>query len=178
MIQWKEIEEAPNYWISNRGEVLSKRVKDKEKLIKPFDNQKTGYPQVCLIITDKGAPKKKTKTFYPHQLVAKYFVDNPNGYNRVNHKDLDKTNNHYWNLEWVSQQQNIHHYYNSDAKNKPRNMKRVEVYDIHHNYIDTFPSINQAAKEMGVAPSSVYKQCQSGGGGKRVKTYIFKYEEE
>ena len=175
MIQWKEIGEAPNYWISNRGEILSKRIEGKEKLIKLFNNPKTGYPQVSLIITDKKAPKKITKTFYPHQLVAKYFVDNPKEYDRVHHKDHNKHNNHYWNLEWVSQQQNIHHCYNSDEKNKPRNMKQIEVWDVQGNFIGTFPSINQAAKEMNYSPATVWRQVK--GWIKNPKRHLFKYEE-
>ena len=174
MIQWKQIEEAPDYWISNRGEFLSKRIDGKEKLVKLFSNVKTGYLQACLIVTPKGMKPKK-KTFYPHQLVASYFVDNPNGYNRVNHKDLQKHNNHYWNLEWVSQEQNIHHYYNSNAKNKPRNMKPIEVWTITGDYIDTFSSINQEAKEMGYSPATVWRQVR--GDIKNPERLVFKYAE-
>jgi len=107
MIEWKQIEDAPDYFISNRGEFISIRT-GKEKPFKTNINRKTGYLQVCLQVEPR--PSKKKKTLYPHILVAHYFVENPNNYDRVNHKDLDKTNNHYWNLEWVSQEQNIHHY--------------------------------------------------------------------
>lgn len=176
MIQWKQIEEAPDYWISNRGEILSKRVEGKEKLITLHENKKTGYQQVTLITSHKDAYFRLKKTFYPHQLVAEYFVENPKNYNRINHKDLDKHNNHYWNLEWVSQEQNIHHYYNSNAENKPRNMKAVSVWDKEMNYIGTYPSVNSAAKAMGVQPSSVHNQCKVGGATKP-RTFVFKYEE-
>lgn len=176
MIQWKQIEEAPDYWISNRGEVLSKRIEGKEKLVKLFHNTKTGYLQCCIILTDKGAPKTKKQTVYPHQLVAKYFVDNPNNLNRIHHKDHQKHNNHYWNLEWVTQEKNIHEYYNSDEKNKPRNMKAVEVWSTKGDYIGTYPSINKAAKEMGVCASTVHNQCT--GKSKVGKFYQFKYEED
>ena len=175
MIQWKRIEEAPDYWISNRGEIISKRIDGKELMLKLVNNQNTGYQQVTLVITPKGTNVKR-KTFYPHQLVANAFVDNPNGYNRVNHKDLNKNNNHYWNLEWVSQEQNIHHYYNSNAKNKPRNMKPIEVWTITGDYIDTFPSINQAAKEMGYSPATVWRQVR--GDIKNPERLVFKYKED
>ena len=174
MIEWKQIEEAPDYWISNRGEVLSKRVEGKEIIKKLHNNPKTGYLQTSLLLNPKDRPKK-TYTFYPHQLVAKYFVDNPKEYDRVHHKDHNKHNNHYWNLEWVSQQQNIHHYYNSDEKNKPRNMKQIEVWDVQGNFIGTFPSINQAAKEMNYSPATVWRQVK--GWIKNPKRHLFKYEE-
>ena len=174
MIEWKQIEEAPDYYISNRGEILSTRIEGKEKPIKTHINRKTGYLQVTINIEPK--PFRRKKTFYPHILVAHYFVENPNNYDRVNHKDLDKRNNHYWNLEWVSQEQNIHHYYNSGAKNKPRNMKKVEVWSKDGHYINTYSSINQAAKAMGTNASSVHSQCKKGG-AQNPRTYLFKYED-
>lgn len=49
------------------------------------------------------------KDKYIHRLVAELFVDNPNGYKEVNHKDGDKTNNHATNLEWCTRSQNNRH---------------------------------------------------------------------
>lgn len=175
MIQWRQIEEAPDYWISNRGEVLSKRVEGKEKIITPHCNPTTGYMQVSLIISDKS-DVRKTKTFYPHQLVALYFCERKDGHNRVHHKDHQKTNNHYWNLSWVSQETNIWEYYQSAEKNKPRNMKEIEVWTTKGDYIATYPSINKAAKEMKVSPTTVWRQAR--GDYKSSMKIMFKYKEE
>ena len=46
-----------------------------------------------------------------HRLVAECFVDNPNNYKEVNHKDGDKLNNTKDNLEWVSRSDNLKHAY-------------------------------------------------------------------
>ena len=173
MIEWKQIEAAPDYWVNNRGEVLSKRVKGKEKLVKMHTNHRTGYIQVSLITSEKGDRIKKW-TFYPHQLVCKYFVDNPNGYDRVHHINHRKEDNHSVNLCWVSQETNIWEYYKSNEKNKPRNMKSVEAWTVEGEYIGTYPSINKAAKEIGVCASTVYNQCT--GKSKVGKVYQFKYE--
>jgi hypothetical protein len=175
MIQWKQLEEAPDYWVSNRGEFLSKRVEGKEMILKVHKNHKTGYLQQGLVISGKGEPRR-TKTFYPHVLVAKYFCENPNGYDRVHHKDHNKHNNHYWNLEWVSQEQNIHEYYNSDEPNKPRNMRPVEVWTVKGDYVGTYPSMNKAGKELGISPTTVWRQLS--GRAKSGRKYIFKYEEK
>lgn len=45
--------------------------------------------------------------FYVHQLVAKHFIDNPEGYNEIDHIDTDPSNNHVNNLRWVTHAQNM-----------------------------------------------------------------------
>lgn len=53
----------------------------------------------------KGAQRltRTTKSVLIHILVAEYFTANPNGYKFVEHIDGIKTNNHYTNLRWVSE---------------------------------------------------------------------------
>lgn len=67
-----------------------------EKTLKVVD---TGYVQVTVTRRQKLV----------HRLVAENFVPRVEGKNIVNHKDGDKTNNHFENLEWCTQAENIAH---------------------------------------------------------------------
>jgi hypothetical protein len=55
------------------------------------------------------AANGKYKRELIHRLVALHFIDNPNNYPEVNHKDECKENNTQDNLEWCSHSYNIHY---------------------------------------------------------------------
>lgn len=63
-----------------------------------------GYHQVQL------TRKNKTRSsLYVHRLVGLHFIANPENKPKINHKDGNKLNNHYLNLEWSTQLENIQH---------------------------------------------------------------------
>jgi hypothetical protein len=109
---WKDIEENDYYQVSNLGRVKSKsrkvphskygEVSVKERILKPAKDGK-GYFRVAL------AKGRTLKTYKVHRLVAKSFIDNPENKPQVNHIDGNKTNNHYSNLEWCTNQENAIH---------------------------------------------------------------------
>lgn len=86
------------YEVSNMGNVRSLKY-GKIRYLKPAKNQK-GYYFVRLY--KNGI----LKNFKVHRLVANAFVENPNGYNEINHIDEDKTNNKASNLEWCTHKYN------------------------------------------------------------------------
>lgn len=97
---WKEVEEFPEYKVSNTGKVISKS----GKVLKTFVTN-SGYEAVTLYSAAKGSRKTV------HRLVAKAFVVNPEPgkLDVVNHKDGNRNNNDADNLEWTTQAGNIAH---------------------------------------------------------------------
>lgn len=107
--EWKDIKGFEGaYLISNKGNVFDARRNCKKA---KRQNCKTGY-----VIVDLKLSEKK-KTLYVHRLVAEAFIENPNSYPVINHKDEDKTNNCADNLEWCTQKYNVH-YGNGIEKNR------------------------------------------------------------
>lgn len=100
---WKDIQGYEGlYMVSNLGRVksLNYRRSGKESILK-YNIEKNGYLSVALY------KDKKIKRHKIHRLVALAFVD---GYEEglvVNHKDENKKNNTWTNLEWVTSQYNV-----------------------------------------------------------------------
>ena len=96
----KQIKDYPNYVITDEGQVINAKT---GRVLKP-DLNSCGYQRVTL------CKNNKPKRFFVHRLVAEYFVPKPlKWHDQVNHKDGDKTNNHYENLEWCNQSLNQYH---------------------------------------------------------------------
>ena len=101
---WKGITGYENlYSVSNMGDVKSLRFYPPKSIRQTITN--CGYKQVKLY------KYGKCKQVGVHRLVAMMFVDGYKEGLEVNHKDLDKTNNVYTNLEWVTREENQKHQY-------------------------------------------------------------------
>ena len=96
--EWKNIIGYENYQISNFG-----NVKNKKGNILKFSKNKDGYCQINIY------KNLKQKCFKVHRLVALHFIDNPNNLEFVNHIDSNKSNNCYFNLEWITHFENCTH---------------------------------------------------------------------
>lgn len=142
----------------NKGTMKVEKILRIKKLKPVIDRQ--GYLVVKLYKNNFG------KTFKIHRLVAKAFVDNPNNYNVVNHKNEIKTDNRASNLEWCNQKYNVRY----SANKLPQKRKIIREDGKEYN------SITEALKELGLKTNHISDVCN----GKRVKTggYSFKYKEE
>lgn len=108
MEEWKEVPDTEGcYQISNLGRL---RRMHRQAWRKPFTIAQgfiagNGYWHHS--ISSNG----KAGTIYPHQAVAKLFVKGFKKGLQVNHKDGNKLNNRWDNLEWVTRSQNMKHAY-------------------------------------------------------------------
>lgn len=113
--RWAEIKGwEGKYYISDHGRFKSlKGYRDTKssEYITLGSCQPNFYPTVML--RDHG----RKLTVRIHRLVAEYFLVKRAGDQCVNHKDGNKKNNHYSNLEWVTYKQNVNHAFNSGLIN-------------------------------------------------------------
>ena len=99
--RYKILNDYPNYRIYDDGRIFSIK---QNKFLKPHDDGR-GYLDVVLY----RGKKEDRKAVKIHVLVARLFVPNPYNNREVNHIDGNKQNNHYTNLEWVTNQENRNH---------------------------------------------------------------------
>ena len=136
---WKDIKGYEGlYQVSNFG-----RIKLRNGKISNGWDRGLGYKRVRLY------KNKKAKNFYLHQLVGKYFIENPKNKRFINHIDSNPSNNHYKNLEWCNQKENMNH-----AKRKGR-MKGSPTLVINMQSGIFYESINEAAKVINMKPNSL-----------------------
>lgn len=93
------------YCITNTGKVYNV-ITGKEMKSRKIG----GYLAVGLEDTKDGNKRRQVINKI-HRLVATYFVSNPENKPVVNHKDGNKLNNHFTNLEWVTISENTRHSY-------------------------------------------------------------------
>ena len=175
METWKKIAGYEGlYEVSDMGRVKS-LWHGKEKILKPGKNT-SGYLKVNL------CKDSQRKTIKVHRLVAKAFIQNPQGLETVNHKDEDKTNNTVSNLEWMSLKDNIN--YGTRNKrvsetqiNDKNKSKAVQMFDKSTGeLLATFPSLSEAERVTGIAHQSISQCCN--GKLKSAGDYVWKYPSE
>lgn len=96
---WKAVPKFENkYWVSNLGRVKN----SKNKILKPMVAKNQKYAKYGL----SGGSRQKMKYIMGHRLVAMVFLENPNNYPIVHHRDNNPMNNAVSNLEWTTYSKN------------------------------------------------------------------------
>lgn len=160
---WKIVEDAPNYEVSNLGNV--RHINKKVNRI-PQDNG-NGYKHIAYV-----AENGKRRNFYVHIAVAKAFVPNPDPehYTQVSHLDESRDNNCADNLVWASPKENC---------NMPLHLERMGIgRGLLCKCIETgviYYSAREAARQMGLQQSAISKCCR--GKQKTSGGFHFEYVE-
>ena len=163
-IEWRRIKDFP-YSVSNTGLVRNDRT---GKILKGTPH-KGGYLWVQLWVNNKYHSRSV------HRLVAKSFIDNPDGKPQVNHKDGNTQNNTADNLEWVTcKENNLHRVHvlriGMEAAQKSR-MKKVMCIETG----ETFQSLKDAAAAYGGSADGLSNHLC--GKSKSCMKYHWRYSE-
>ena len=160
----KQIPNTINCWADINGDIycISNANHMKNQLIKKklYKNKRNGYLYVGLSF------EKGYKTVRVHRQIALTFLEKPEHYDIVGHKDNDKTNNHISNLYWTNISENTQKAFDDglikndkgfdDTQSKP-----VTEYDsFTHEKIKTYGSIIEASKETGIPKTTIARQAK------------------
>lgn len=168
---WKPIKDYENiYEVSATGKVRSlnridsRGCKRKGKVISLHKNN-VGYFRASLWNSNK------VKRCFIHRLVAEAFIFNDNKEKNIiiNHKDGNKENNHFENLEWCDYSYNSKHAFsiglatptalNKFGKDHNRSIP-IDQFDKNYNFIKTYYSSYEVERELGIAQQNISKVCK------------------
>jgi len=159
------------YQVSNYGRIKSfrqgKRTKSTAEYILNPTLSNTGYEQITLYRSQHDRHK-----FLVHRLVAQAFIDNPNNYESVNHKDENRLNNKADNLEWCTASYN-NAYGTARIRGSITKGQKIDQFTLEGIYLATYASLSVANKITGINKHIISDclcgVCQSGKG------YIWRY---
>jgi hypothetical protein len=163
------------YQVSNYGKVKS-LYKKQANIVTPHIDKK-GYHIIRLW---RGGNQD---TRLLHRLVAQAFVPNHANKPHINHKDGNKSNNYWSNLEWCTPSENNKHSFaiglkTITAKQKARasqaNSKPIYQLDRFNNIVRRWPSITLAAKTLGFSLQHISNCCR--GSRKTCGGFVWAFE--
>ena len=155
----KPIKDFDGYFISSEGKVFCNLGKGNRRKtdrtvelyeVKPRPG-KTGYMRVYM----RNTATNKRVDKYIHRLVAEYFIPNPENKRCVNHKDCNRANNEWCNLEWVDHTENAKQ--TEDLEHLIRNEKGQFIGNFDYSRYSLLPS----EERKNIARYNFVKACQN-----------------
>ena len=173
MEQWRDIADFPGYQVSDLGRVRSRinnryGIGDNYRELRPYTDKK-GYMSVQL-----GRGNRRSI----HRLVATAYIPNPDDLPMVRHLDDNPSNNSVNNLAWGTQIDNMQDCVKHGrlvGNTKPAiesKCKAVVATPKNGGESVWFPSIQEAARQLGVWPQHVCNVIK----GKITQTGGWKFE--
>lgn len=154
MEEWKNIDNHPNYEISNTGKIRSLK-----NVIGPTKVGRRHKGSILNTMFDQHKYLRimiNGKNYKIHRLVAQAFIPNHDNKPQINHKDGNRINNHVNNLEWCTNSENTNH----AMKYLPRRRynKKLTTEDINQiiMLIKAGKSQRFIAKLFGISQSAVW----------------------
>lgn len=160
MEEWRYIAGTNNlYAVSNLGRVKSfdmelscgnGRTHARRGRIRKLIENNRGYYKVYIF----------GKYRLVHRLVAEAFIDNPNGYPHINHKDENRKNNCVENLEWCTPMYNTH-YGSCIDKLRAQSAKRAKpILQIFRDGSEKqWASAREIERVLGYSHTSIARCC-------------------
>lgn len=163
---WKDIPGYEGlYKVNTIGEIWTERYEKKLK----YSISSDGYKQYNL------RKDKKAHIMAAHKAVALAFIPNTNNLPLINHKDENKLNCYYENLEWCTPKYNItYNGLNERVEKVLREKYGTEfyIYDTKGNYIGKFKGTRKFAREHDMSSGSFSSALRKNNDG--IKRYSCK----
>lgn len=137
-MEWKQLNNQ--YLVSEKGDILNV----KRNKLRKHDINKKGYKWLKL--------QNFNKKWLVHRLVATLFIPNPDNKPQVNHKDGNKLNNHYSNLEWCTNYENHLHSYKLGRQSPNIKLSKEQVLHI----INSSVKAKELALQYNISTEAIY----------------------
>lgn len=164
-IEDNELRDIPGFEGRYAASASGKIWSYKNKIFLKDRDEKYGYRRISL----RQNGSDQLQTFMIHRLVAMAWIPNPDNLPQVNHKDEDKTNNHYTNLEWCNHAYNMN-YGTRTERASQRRYKSVRCVETGIVY----PSVKAAGDAAGIEPTGI-SACLNGRGRVTAGGYHWEY---
>ena len=157
--EWRSIQNYPDYLVSNIGRVKRmtgwrNRPLEKPHILKSSSGGTAGYPSVWLY------RNAKSKRVVIHHLVAIAFLGPKPLGSHINHKNFDRRDNKFTNLEYVTPRENVLwtklHLRHSFGEHRYSSKLSDDKIDIVRKFLESGCTISCVAYRMNVSRKVIY----------------------